>query len=180
MYFNLFSTCVVIEGYGSCLIYDLDRMDKYEVPKSTWQLLATSCHEVATVLTVLIIGFCVTMLGMEHTKRFAFQYGGTMFGYPHPKGLQIQVLAEMPFLGMVYALLVVIAPSLFASLAVANRIHPLVILIAAIIFAQFATLYSFTINWRPNSLWLGCWTFYSWLVFALLASGASAWRRRRS
>lgn len=42
MYFNLFSTCVLIEGYSVSLIYDLDRMEKYEVPKHVGELLNLS------------------------------------------------------------------------------------------------------------------------------------------
>jgi SPASM domain peptide maturase of grasp-with-spasm system len=39
MYFNLFSTCIIVEGYSASLIYDLDRMDKYDVPKHVGELL---------------------------------------------------------------------------------------------------------------------------------------------
>src|SRR5690242_362213 len=44
MYFNLFSTCVIVEGAAASLICDLDRMDKYDVPKSVGELLALSRH----------------------------------------------------------------------------------------------------------------------------------------
>lgn len=79
---------------------------------------------------------------------------------------------------MVRIFLIMIGPALFASLSVANRMHPLVILIAATIFAQFATLYSVTIDSERDSLWMAFQTFYSWLVFALLAAGVSAYSRR--